>query len=585
MNHNSLSSAMPGKHTAAVDFGIAAAGLVRFANTGKARPAADEQPQMSGANNHPARALKEKIQFRQLMRSVRTINWLWVVVMMSLAPASWAGAPSAPKPNIVYILADDLGYGDVQCYNPQRGKIPTPNLDRLAADGMRFTDAHTGSSVCTPTRYSVLTGRYAWRTHLQSGVLNGFSAPLIAQDRTTVASLLKANGYQTACIGKWHLGLHWQNQDVSDSANQEQNPQPKSKQPNVDWTKPILNGPTTLGFDYFYGIAASLDMPPFVFIENDRVTAIPTTEKKWGRAGPAAENFEAEAVMPELTRKAANWIEQRAATQKPFFLYLAYSAPHTPILPTKEWQGKSGLNPYADFMMQTDAAVGELLATLNRTGLATNTLVIFTSDNGCSPAAGLGALQSKGHHPSGPWRGAKADIWEGGHRVPFIVRWPGRVKAGTTSDETICLSDLLATSAALVGAKLPDNAGEDSVSFLPALLGEKRTRPLREATVHHSIDGRFAIRQGDWKLALCSGSGGWSAPRDQATTAKNFPSVQLYNLAADPGETNNLHATHPEVVARLTGLLEKYVAAGRSTPGAKQSNDVPVKITKSAGKQ
>jgi arylsulfatase A len=583
MNHNSLNSAMPGKHTAAVDFGIAAAGLVRFANTGKARPAADDQPQMGGPDNHPARALKEKIQFRQLMKSVRMINWLWVMLMGSLATVSWAVEPSAPKPNIVYILADDLGYGDVQCYNPQRGKIPTPNLDRLAADGMRFTDAHTGSSVCTPTRYSVLTGRYAWRTHLQSGVLGGFSPPLIASGRMTVASLLKQHGYQTAVIGKWHLGLNWQNK--KDSNSDDSNPQPKDKGSDVDWTKPILNSPTTLGFDYFYGIAASLDMPPFVFIENDRVTAFPTTEKKWGRSGPAAENFEAEAVMPELTRKAADWIEQRAATQKPFFLYLAYSAPHTPILPTKEWRGKSGLTPYADFMMQTDAAVGELLAILQRTGLATNTLVIFTSDNGCSPAAGMGALQTKGHHPSGPWRGAKADIWEGGHRVPFIARWPSRVKAGTTSDETICLSDLLATSAALVGAKLPDNAGEDSVSFLPALLGEKHSRPLREATVHHSIDGRFAIRQGSWKLALCPGSGGWSAPRDNEATTKQFPGVQLYDLTADPGETNNVQAAHPDLVTRLTGLLEKFVADGRSTPGAKQSNDVPVNLTKAASRQ
>lgn len=502
---------------------------------------------------------------------------LVLILVLGMFCASSQTPAAQSKPNIVFILADDLGYGDVQCYNPQRGNIPTPNLDRLAADGMRFTDAHTSSSVCTPTRYSVLTGRYAWRTHLQSGVLDGFSSPLIAPDRMTVASLLKANGYQTACIGKWHLGLNWQNKN--DSNSDDSIPQPKEKR-DVDWTKPILNGPTALGFDYFSGIAASLDMPPFVFIENDRVTAIPTTEKKWGRSGPAAENFEAEAVMPELTRRAIGWIEQRAATQKPFFLYLAYSAPHTPILPTKEWRGKSGLNPYADFMMQTDAAVGALLAALNRTGLATNTLVIFTSDNGCSPAAGMGALQTKGHHPSGPWRGAKADIWEGGHRVPFIARWPGRVKAGTTNDETICLSDLLATSAALVGAKLPENAGEDSVNFLPALLGENRTRPSREVTVHHSIDGRFAIRQSAWKLALCPGSGGWSAPRDKEASANQLPGVQLYNLVEDPGETNNVQAAHPDIVTRLTGLLEKYVTEGRSTPGPKQANDVPVKIQK-----
>ena len=487
------------------------------------------------------------------------------------------------KPNIVFILADDLGYGDVQCYNPQNGKIATPNLDRLAAQGMRFTDAHTASSVCTPTRYATLTGRYAWRTRLQSGVLDGFSPPLIASNRMTVASLLKASGYQTACIGKWHLGMNWQKKaETGPAASTPDQPAKSKPGSGVDWTKPILNGPTTVGFGYFYGIAASLDMPPFVLIENDRLTAIPTTEKRWLRTGPAAESFEAEDVVPELTRKAASWIEQRAADRKPFFLYLAYSSPHTPILPTKEWQGKSGLSGYADFVMQTDDAVGQVLAALERAGLTTNTLVIFTSDNGCSPAAGTAELKSKGHSPSGPGRGFKADIWEGGHRVPFIARWPSHVKAGATSEATICLSDLLATSAALVGAKLPENAGEDSVNILPALLGENLARPLREAIVHHSIDGRFAIRQGPWKLAFCPGSGGWASPKDAEARKQNLPEVQLYNLATDPGETNNLRAAHPGIVKRLTKLLEKYVTAGRSTPGAKQSNDVPVDFQKAA---
>ena len=513
--------------------------------------------------------------------------FIGIIVAGLLAPAAESAAAdiAATKPNIVYILADDLGYGDVQCYNPQSGKIHTPNIDRLASQGMRFTDAHTSSSVCTPTRYSTLTGRYAWRTRLQSGVLDGFSTPLIASNRMTVASLLKANGYQTACIGKWHLGMNWQKQaDSSADVLTKDKPQKTKPGSAVDWLKPILNGPTTLGFDYYYGISASLDMPPFVFIENDRVTAIPTTEKRWQRTGPAAESFEAIDVMPELTRKAAGWLEQRAAEKKPFFLYLAYSAPHTPILPTKEWQGKSGLNAYADFVMQTDAAVGEMMAALERTGQSTNTLVIFTSDNGCSPSANFGQLKAKGHNPSGPWRGHKADIWEGGHRVPYIARWPGLVTAGTTSDETICLSDLLATSAAIIDAKLPANAGEDSVSILPALLGEKTTQPLREATVHHSISGLFAIRKGPWKLALCPGSGGWSAPNDQAALKQGLPNVQLYNLTNDPGETNNLQAAHPERVASLTKLLEKYVADGRSTPGKKQTKDVAVNLTKANAK-
>lgn len=484
-----------------------------------------------------------------------------------------SGVPHNPRPerpNIIFILADDLGYGDVQCYNPQRGKIATPQIDRLAQQGMRFTDAHTASSVCTPTRYSVLTGRYAWRTRLQSGVLEGFSPPLIASNRMTVASLLKSRGYQTACFGKWHLGMDW--------AKKESATTNKSAGSDVDWSQPIRNGPTSAGFDYYYGIAASLDMPPFVFIENDRVTSVPNAVKKWVRTGPAAESFEAENVIPELTRSATNWLTQRAAERAPFFVYLAFSSPHTPVVPTKEWQGKSGLTPYADFVMETDSAVGAVLAAVDRAGMGSNTLIFFSSDNGCSPAAGTRGLEQLGHFPSGPWRGYKADIWEGGHRVPFIARWPGKIAAGATSDETICLGDLLATSAAIVGATLPDNAGEDSVSILPALRGEKLSQPLREATVHHSIRGQFAIRQGPWKLAFCPGSGGWAAPHDDEARKQALPELQLYNLAADPGETNNLQAAEPQVVKRLTQLMNRFVAQGRSTPGTRQTNDVAVAI-------
>lgn len=492
-----------------------------------------------------------------------------------LAGFGFANGAKAETPNIVVILADDLGYGDVKCYNPQ-SKIPTPRLDRLAREGMRFTDAHSASSVCTPTRYALLTGRYPWRTRLQSGVLNGYSPPLIAPDRMTIATLLKSAGYATACVGKWHLGLTWATNKVA--------PDTETKRANlesaVDWTKPIFNGPTHLGFDYFYGISASLDMPPYVFIENDRVTAIPTTQKKWIRAGAATADFEAENTLPELADKAVAWIKQQAASRRPFFLYFPLTAPHTPILPTKEWQDKSGLNAYGDFVMQTDATVGRVLDALDAAGIAKNTLVIFTADNGCSPAAGTGEMQTKGHHASGQWRGFKADIWEGGHRVPFLARWPARVKAGTTSTETICLGDLLATSADIVEKNLPDGAGEDSVSILPALLGKKIARSLREATVHHSIEGKFAIRQGPWKLALCPGSGGWSTPKDAAAAKQNFPPVQLFNLTNDPAETKNIQADRPEIVARLTRLLEKYVAAGRSTPGKPRHNDAAIDLWK-----
>jgi arylsulfatase A-like enzyme len=300
------------------------------------------------------------------------------------------------------------------------------------------------------------------------------------------------------------------------------------------------------------------------------------------RRGPATQEFEAEQVLPTLTRKAVEYIAQRAAAAKngqPFFLYLPFNSPHTPIAPTPEWRGKSGISPYADFVMQTDWAVGQVLAALDQHGVAGNTLVIFTSDNGCSPAANIKELQAAGHDPNGPLRGTKADIWDGGHRVPFLVRWPGQAKAGTTCAQMICHVDFMATCADLLGAKLPDTAGEDSVSYLLALLG-KADRPLREALVHHSIEGKFAIRQGDWKLDLCPGSGGWSTPRDPEAASQGLPEIQLYDMTADLAERKNLQAEHPEVVARLTKLLEQYVSRGRSTPGQPRKNDAQIDIWK-----
>jgi len=487
-----------------------------------------------------------------------------------------AFSAEASKPNIVYILCDDLGYGDVHALNPERGKIATPNMDRLAKQGMAFTDAHSGSSVCTPTRYGIMTGRYCWRTKLQSYVLEGTSPHLIDPERLTVAKLLQKQCYATACIGKWHLGIDWP-----------QKPRPMDKEKsgegwNIDYTKPIAHGPLSAGFDYFFGISASADMPPYAFIENDRVTVVPTVVKKWIREGAAAADFDAIDLLPKLTEKAVDYIGQKADAAKngkPFFLYLALTSPHTPILPTKEWQGKSGLNPYGDFVMQTDAALGEVLAALEKNGLDQNTLVFFTSDNGCSPSANMTELERKGHFPSANFRGAKADIWDGGHRIPFLVRWPPQVKPGAKSGQIICLTDLLATCAEILGEKLPDTAGEDSVSILPALLGKVKAA-LHEAVVHHSINGKFAIRQGKWKLELCPGSGGWGKPGDTDASAKELPRVQLYDMTNDEGEKINLEAKHTEVVDRLTKLLERYVADGRSTPGKPQKNDVAVDIWK-----
>ena len=515
----------------------------------------------------------------------------FVLCAFTLFLASLSPAAEPPKrPNIIVILADDLGYGDVRCLNPN-GKIPTPHLDKLAATGMTFTDAHTTSAVCSPTRYGLITGRYNWRSKLQSGVLGGLSPRLIEPERATVASLLKANGYHTGCIGKWHLGMDWVLKPGKSVT--ELNIEPREQVFHVEYDQPIRNGPNAVGFDYYFGISASLDMVPYTYIQNDRVTKSPTEDRDFPlmldremgrcRKGPAAPGFEAENVLPDLTAKAVEFIGSRADAAKkstPFFLYLPLAAPHTPILPKNAWQGKSGLNFYGDFVMQTDDAIGQVLATLDQHKLAENTLVIVTSDNGCSPQADFPALLAKDHNPSYHFRGHKADIYEGGHRVPFFAKWPGTVKPGTTTANLTSTVDIFATCAEIVGAKVPANAAEDSISFLPTLLGAEKSP--RTALVHHSINGSFAIRQGKWKLCLCPGSGGWSAPRPGQANTEKLPSVQLFDLDADIGEKVNVQDRHPELVSQLTKLMEQYIADGRSTPGAVQKNTVPVNLRKPA---
>jgi arylsulfatase A-like enzyme len=476
--------------------------------------------------------------------------------------AAGSGAPSQ-RPNIVYILADDLGYGDVRCLNKD-SRIPIPRIDHLARQGMVFTDAHSGSAVCTPTRYGILTGRYAWRSRLKWSVFSGYSPPLIEPGRLTVARLLKRRGYHTACFGKWHLGWDWAKPEAVVFGDESE---PEDDVWAVRYDRPIRNGPTALGFDEFFGVSASLDMPPFVFVHNDRCAGIPTVEKTILRKGPAHPDFEAVDALPTLTRKVVAFIEGhgRGGDARPFFVYFPLTAPHTPIAPSAPFKGRSGINAYADFVMQVDATVGAVMDVLAREGLERDTLLIVTSDNGCSPMADFEALARAGHDPSGGFRGTKADIFEGGHRIPFVARWPGRIRPGSTCADPICLTDLMATCAAIVGEPLPEDAGEDSVNLLPDLLGEARG-PLREATVHHSINGSFAIRQGPWKLALCADSGGWSFPRPGLPEAQDLPPVQLYNLERDPAERHNVQAEHPEIVARLTRLLKRYINDGRSTP-------------------
>ena len=481
------------------------------------------------------------------------------------------------RPNIVYILADDLGPGDVAAFNLQ-SKIATPNIDKLASQGMRFTDAHSGSAVCTPTRYGVLTGRYAWRTRLQKGVCWGYSPPLIAKDRLTIASLVQRFGYRTACVGKWHLGLKW---GLEDEQNLPLGNRDETWE-KIDFTQAISSGPNEIGFDYFFGIPASLDMHPHVYIKNHRVTMVPTkilpgsVGKKYWRSGPVGDDFKHVEVLDKLTEKAVEFIQAQTA-DNPFLLYFPLTAPHNPIIPQQRFQNQSGLNEWGDFVMQIDWTVGEVMNALQKRGLAKNTLFIVTSDNGATPSADFPFLVEHGHNPSHVYRGHKADLFEGGHRVPFIARWPKVIEVGSSCRDTICHTDLLATVAEITGFTLPADAGEDSVSMVP-LFEQTATGPLRDATVHHSIDGSFAIRRGNWKLLLCSGSGGWSEPRAAKARKANLPTIQLYDLASDIAESTNVASEHPDVVEQLISLLKRYIDQGRSTPGRPQANDVKVQI-------
>jgi len=474
--------------------------------------------------------------------------------------ASCALAVADSKPNIVYIICDDLGYGDIQCLAPETSKIPTPNADQLALEGMTFTDAHSGSSVCTPTRYGIMTGRYSWRTKLQKGVVTGFAPCLIDKDRMTVAGFLRQQGYATAIVGKWHLDFQYLDPESGEAYSKKQH-----KTPPVG--AKIPDGPLHRGFDYYHGFHHARNMD--AVIEDDKVIA----------------HDDVVNMLPRLTEKSVAYIDSRAGKEEPFFLYVPLGSPHTPIVPSDEWKGKSGLGEYGDFVMQTDNVVGEISKALERNGFTENTLVIFTSDNGCSKAAGIPKLAEQGHIVSANLRGSKADIWDGGHRVPFLVRWPGKVEAGSNSDQLICLTDLFATVTDILGQSILGQTCEDSVSFLPALSG-KKIESTRNGVIHHSFSGHFAYRQGPWKLLLARASGGWSSPKENEA-GKDAPKGQLYHMRKDIGETNNLFEKNPEKVEVLLGLLKADVARGRSTNGPESKNDVPVEeivLWKSEGK-
>ncbi len=492
-------------------------------------------------------------------------------------------ASAADRPNIVFILADDLGYGDVGCYNPE-SKVPTPNIDKLAGEGMRFTDAHSPSTVCTPTRYSLLTGRMAFRTG-KGGVFTGVGGPcMIEQGRLTLPEMLRDKGYATACFGKWHVGLTF-----FDKKGQRIRAGGVAGVRQIDYSRPIPDGPINQGFDQFFGTACCPTTDwLYAYIEGDRIPVPPTglldragfpkhPYSKDNRGGMIAADFDLEEVDLVFLEKSKKFLGEHVKSnpKQPFFLFHSTQAVHLPSFPADRFKGKTNAGPHGDFISELDYVVGELMKTLERLGLADNTLVMFSSDNGPEVTTTIHMRADHKHDGARPWRGMKRDNWEGGHRVPFIARWPGRIEAGSTSDQTVCLTDVMATCAAVVGAELPNAAAEDSYNILPALLSQKPIEPLRAYTLHQTIKLALGIRRGPWKLLDHKGSGGNrydGNPRLQQyiikDTAPHAPG-QLYNLNSDPGETVNLYLQQPEIVKELSDRLKEYKKNGRSAPPRK----------------
>lgn len=511
---------------------------------------------------------------------------LFVMVAVVTWSVSYATAAQSDKPNIVIILADDMGYGDVGALNPA-SKIPTPSLDRLAAEGMTFTDAHSPSGVCTPTRYGLLTGRYCWRTRLESGVLGGYSPPLLEEGRSTIASMLKARGYQTGAVGKWHLGtmMPFRRGPLKEGPSEAGSPTSAEDgdrsgwdgDPGIDFGGVITDSPVHHGFDAYFGVSASLDMAPYVYIRNDRFTMKPAHQQPavefphFVRAGPRAEDFVVDRVLDRLTEEAVGFIGKASGNDRPFLLYLPLTAPHKPTQPHERFRGRTGLGEYGDFVAQVDWTVGQVLKAIDDTGVRDRTLVVYTSDNGSYmyryddaarrdhvDDATIQGYRAEHHRANGVFRGTKADIWEGGHHVPFLVRWPGEVKAGSSCGETVCLTDLYATCAEVAGATLTRDEAEDSFSLLAMMRGggARRDAPV----IHHSAGGMFAIRDGRWKLVLGSGSGGRERPAGRPFEKP----YQLFDMESDVGETTDLAAKHPEVVERLARKAEEIREKGRS---------------------
>jgi len=482
-------------------------------------------------------------------------------------------AQNEPKPNIVYILADDLGYGDITILN-NGSKINTPNIDNLAKNGVYFTDAHSNSSVCTPTRYGILTGRYAFRSSLKKGVLNGYSPSLIEPERVTVASFLKENGYATACIGKWHLGLDFIKKDNSKQIGGKVTAETINKDydDNVDYSKNISGGPSYHGFDYSYIIPASLDMSPYVYIRNSKAVKEPSSyttgmsedhgRGSMRRPGKMAPDFNFQEVLPNFINETVSYIH-KASKEKPFFIYLPLPSPHTPWVPSQEFKNASKAGNYGDYVAETDYMIGKVLKALKDRGLDKNTLVIITSDNGSDWKPG--DIEATNHYANYIYKGRKADIYESGHRIPFIASWPAKIPSGISSNQIVCTTDLFATVAAIVDKPLPAKVAEDSYNMLDAFTGTKKEGQIREAIIHHSLGGMFAIRKGDWKLTTALGSGGFTQPRTLEPIENEAP-MTLYNLATDPQEKTNLYSNKPEIVQELKALLQSYKEQGYSRP-------------------
>ncbi len=514
------------------------------------------------------------------MKKEKIAGLITLTVLVGVMGISCQKKAVIKKPNIVYILADDLGYGDVSIYN-SASKIKTPNIDRLASQGMRFSDAHSPSSVCTPTRYGILTGRYCWRSKLPQGVLRGYGKALLERERTTVASLLQDNDYTTGVVGKWHLGLDWiLKEEFKDSINSKTttaNEYGMVTQMNGDWvdfTKKPTDGPLDHGFDYSYILPASLDMEPYCYLENDVLTELPNehtpgndldtgsyaTGAFW-RPGRVTKSFDFYEVLPKFINQGKKFVETHANDEDPFFLYLPLAAPHSPWVPKPNYDGNSGAGQYGDFVQMVDAQVGDFLKSLEEMSISDNTIVIFTSDNG--PFWKPDFIERFDHKAASIYRGMKADAYEGGHRIPFIVRWPGKIEAGSKSNFKTTLTNFMATCAEVLGVKLDEHTAEDSQSILPVLLSDKNTIEKEIPIVHHSSGGHFAIREGDWKLIEKRGSGGFSIPATYEPKPGE-PVGQLYNLKKDPSETRNVYADYPEITQRLKEKLEEIKEEGRS---------------------